>query len=179
MQLDTFFTISEHTVTFLFSVLLGAALGIVYDCFRAFRVIFPPAAKRGAVAFEDILFWLIYGFSVFCFAAIFADGRVRFFMFFGSILGFILYLVTVGSIVIGVIRTVFGTFYRILHKVYSALIEPFVKIFKIICQKAAPLFVINHKNAQKSKKPLKNAVLMVYNKYTNMEKNVRKRIWGR
>ena len=179
MQLDTFFSVSEHTVTFLFSVLLGAVLGTVYDCFRAFRVIFPPAAKRGAVVFEDILFWLIYGFSVFCFAAAFADGKVRFFMFFGSVLGFILYLVTVGSVVIGVIRAVFGTFYRILHKVYSALIEPFVKIFKIICQKVMPLFVINHKNTQKFKKPLKNTALMLYNRCTDMEKNVRKRLSGR
>ncbi len=168
---------------FLLSVVLGAALGVVYDCFRALRVIFPPAAKKGAVAAEDIIFWLIYGFCIFCYAAAFARGQVRFFMFFGSLIGFVLYLVTLGNLVIGVIRSVFGTFYRVLHQVYSRLIEPFVKLFKTICQKIVLVFVRNHKNAEITersiKKPLKNAVSMVYNKYVNLEKNIHGKETGR
>ncbi len=159
---------------FLLSVVLGAALGVLYDVFRAFRVIFPPAAGKKAVILEDIIFWLIYGFCLFCYSAMFARGQIRFFMFFGSLIGFVLYLVTVGSVVIGVIRSVFGTFYRILHKVYSIMIEPFVKIFKTICQKIMPIFVRNHKNMKISqgsaKKHLKNTASMVYNKYVKLAK---------
>lgn len=183
MHLDTFFSVSQHTAMFLLSVVLGAALGVVYDCFRALRVIFPPAAKKNAVIAEDIIFWLIYGFCIFCYAASFARGQVRSFMFFGSLIGFVLYLVTVGSIVIGIIRSIFGTFYKILHKVYSRLIEPFVKIFKTICQKIVPLFVRNHKNAEiperSVKNHLKNAVSMVYNKCISVEKNIRGKETGR
>lgn len=183
MHIDTFFTISQQTAIFLMSVVLGAAMGVLYDCFRVLRTVFPPLAKRGAVMMEDVLFWLIYGACIFLFAANFARGQVRFFIFFGSVLGFILYIVTVGSIVIGIIRSVFNTVYKVLHKVYSFAIEPFVKLFKIICQKIVPVFVGNHKNSRISRRSaenhLKNAAAMVYNKFISLEKNILKKNAGR
>ena len=164
MHLNTFFSVSQHTSLFLMSVVLGAALGILYDCFRVLRIVFPPAAKRNAVIAEDIIFWIIYGFCIFCYAAAFARGQVRFFMFFGSLIGFVLYMVTIGNAVTGVIRKIFDAVYKILHKVYSLLIEPFVKIKAKICQKLVPVFVRNHKNKRSIKNLLKNAVDLVYNK---------------
>lgn len=158
------------------SVVLGAALGVLYDCFRVLRAVFPPAAKKGAVIAEDIIFWLIYGFCIFCFASVSARGQVRAFMFFGSLIGFVLYLVTVGSVVIGIIRRITETFYKILHKVYYFTIEPFVKYFKIMCQKIMPFFVRNHKNIKNSersvKNHLKNICIMVYNKLIRLVKSV-------
>lgn len=178
MHIDTFFSISQQTSIFLMSVILGAAMGVLYDCFRVLRTVLPPLAKRGAVIAEDIIFWLMYGFCIFCFAAEFARGQVRFFIFFGSILGFILYIVTVGSIVIGIIRSVFGAVYGFLHKVYSFVIEPFVKLFKIICQKVMPVFVGNYKNSRifkgSAKNYLKNVGSMVYNKFISVERNIPK-----
>ena len=164
MHLNTFFSVSQHTSLFLMSVVLGAALGILYDCFRVLRIVFPPAAGRKAVIAEDIIFWLIYGFCIFCYAASFARGQVRFFMFFGSLIGFVLYIVTVGNLITGVIRRVFDAVYKILHKVYSFLIEPIVKLKAKICQKLVPVFVRNHKNKRSVKNLLKNAVNWVYNK---------------
>lgn len=165
------------------SVLLGAAMGILYDCFRVLRIVFPPAAKKGAVLAEDIIFWLIYGFCIFCFASVTARGQVRFFMFVGSLTGFVLYLVTVGNLIVGVIRQISGTFYKILHKVYSFAIEPFVKIIKIMCQKIMPFFVRNPKNEKiserSSKKPLKNTCAMVYNKYVKLVRSILKKDMGR
>ena len=175
MHLDTFFSVSQHTLLFLLSVVLGAALGVVYDCFRVLRIVFPPAAKRGAVIAEDIIFWIIYGFCIFCYAAAFARGQVRFFMFFGSLIGFVLYMVTIGNAVTGVIRKIFGTVYKILHKVYSLLNEPFVKIKAKICQKLVPVFVRNHKNKRSVKNLLKNAASMVYNKNVKLESFILKK----
>lgn len=152
---------------FLLSVPLGAALGVVYDCFRVLRVLFPPAAKPKAVFAEDVIFWLIYGFCVFCCGAVFARGQVRFFIVFGSLLGFVLYLLTVGSVVIGIIRGIAEAARNLLRKVYSAAIEPIVKIIRLFCQKILRFFVGNHKNNIKSKgsvkKLLKNIASMVYN----------------
>ena len=145
------------------SVVLGAALGILYDCFRVLRIVFPPAAKKNAVIAEDIIFWIIYGFCIFCYAAAFARGQVRFFMFFGSLIGFVLYMVTIGNAVTGVIRKIFDAVCKILHKVYSVLIEPFVKLKAKICQKLVPVFVRNHKNKISMKNLLKNVVDWVYN----------------
>ncbi|MDE5859663.1 MAG: hypothetical protein K2H23_04680, partial [Oscillospiraceae bacterium] len=49
-----------------------------------------------------------------------------------------------------------------------AMIAPFVKILRIICQKLSPVFVRSHKNTEKkkrsSKKPLKSVWGLLYNK---------------
>lgn len=175
MNLNSFFSVSQQTASFLLSVLLGAVLGVVYDCFRVIRILLPPLAKPKPTFFEDVLFWLIYGFSVFCFAAAAARGQVRLFMLFGSLLGFVLYILTIGSLITGIIRSIVTAVYRVLHKVYSALIEPIVNVMQNFCQKVSRFFVGSHKNSKKSKRsiknPLKNRGKLVYNdkaKYNHM-----------
>lgn len=183
MNLNTFFSVSQQTASFLLSVLLGAALGVVYDCFRVARILLPPLAKPKPTFWEDILFWLIYGFCVFCFAAATARGQVRIFMLLGSILGFTLYILTIGNLITGVIRSIVTAVYKVLHKVYSAVIEPIVKLLRIFCQKVFRFFVGSHKNSPKTKrsmkKPLKNRGKLVYNdkaKYNQLRNILGKRI---
>ena len=178
MNLNTFFSVSQQTASFLLSVLLGAVLGVVYDCFRVARILLPPLAKPKPTFFEDVLFWLIYGFCVFCFAAATARGQVRIFMLLGSILGFTLYILTLGNLITGVIRSIVTAVYRVLHKVYSALIEPIVKLMRTFCQKVFRFFVGSHENNRKLKRsvknPLKNRGKLVYNdkaKY-NQSRNI-------
>lgn len=167
LNLNTFFSVSQQTAAFLLSVLLGAALGVVYDCFRVARILLPPIAKPKPTFCADILFWLIYGFCVFCFAATAARGQVRMFMFLGSVLGFTLYILTLGNLITGVIRSIVTAVYRVLHKVYSAVIEPIVKLLRTFCQKVSRFFVRSHKNNPKLKrsvkKALKNKGKLVYN----------------
>ena len=157
MHLDTFFSVSEHTSLFLLSVVMGAALGVVYDCFRVLRILFPHSVKSKAVAVEDIIFWLIYGFCVFCYAAALARGQVRFFIVLGSLTGFVLYIVTVGNLITGIIRRIVTALYKILHKVHSVIIKPIVKSSKIICQKMLQIFVQIHKNFPNKKEVRKNS----------------------
>ncbi len=149
------------------SVLLGAAMGIVYDCFRVFRIIFPPAARDGAVLVQDILFTLICGFGLFCFSTLAARGQVRFFMIFGAGIGFVLYILTIGNFITGILRRVFGAIYGTLRKVYSFIIEPIVNLLRNICQKARPVFVGSSENVENKgicgKKHLKNMLGLVYN----------------
>lgn len=170
MSLNTFFSVSQQTAAFLLSVLLGAGLGVVYDCFRVARILLPPLAKPKPTFLADILFWLIYGFCVFCFAAVTSRGQVRVFMFFGSLLGFALYILTLGNLITGVIRTVVTAVYKVLRKVYSVLIEPIVMVMRTFCQKVYRFFVRSHKNNQKLKRsvknPLKNRGKLVYNNRT-------------
>lgn len=157
MHLDTFFSVSQHTSLFLLSVVMGAALGVVYDCFRVVRILLPPAAGSKSVAVSDIIFWLIYGFCIFCYAAAFGRGQVRFFIILGSLAGFVLYIFTVGNLITGVIRRIVTAFYRILHKVYSSTIEPLVKSLKNICQKVLRIFVQIYKKITNKKEVQKNS----------------------
>lgn len=135
MELESFFTVSRQTAQFFMSVALGAALGILYDCFRAVRIVFPFMRKNGAVLAADIVFGLCFGTALFLFGALFCRGSVRFFCAAGTILGFILYIVTLGSLITGILRAVVSALYKILHKVYSTVSAPIVKLTKRIYPK--------------------------------------------
>ena len=160
------------------SVVLGAALGVVYDVFRALRIIFPPAAKKGAVLAEDIIFGIICGFSVFCFSTLAVRGQIRFFIFIGAALGFVLYILTAGSVVIGILRLVFGAFYGCLRKVYSWIIERSVDLSRNICQKESKVFVGSNENVENKglsgKKHLKIRDNLVYNEKAKLGSSILK-----
>lgn len=133
------------------SVALGAALGILYDCFRAVRIVFPFMRKSGAVLAADIVFGLCFGTALFLFGAIFCRGSVRFFCAAGTLLGFILYIVTLGSLITGILRTAVSAVYKVLHKVYSAISAPIVKLAKRIYPKKFNIFVHSYENLENGK----------------------------
>ncbi|MGN0665623.1 MAG: spore cortex biosynthesis protein YabQ [Huintestinicola sp.] len=134
-ELESFFTINEQTELFLLSVVMGGLFGIVYDVFRAARVVFPPMAARVPTIICDVLFMLICGFGVYLFSMLFARGEVRAYYGGGALLGMIIYLMTVGTVIIGVIRTVFGLIYGGIRKVYITIRLLIVKICNKIVTK--------------------------------------------
>ena len=110
MPLETFFTVPQQVWLFLASVLLGGAMGVVFDVFRALRIVFPQLHGSALTAVEDILFWLAYGGAVYVFSLLCGRGQLRGFFFLGSLAGFVIYLVTVGKAVV----FVFGRVARLL-----------------------------------------------------------------
>ena len=81
--------------TFLLSIALGAAVGVVYDMFRAFRRAIP--CRKISVFFQDVIFWLIACIVFFCFSLIRCGGQIRFFALLGMFSGFTLWIMTVGK----------------------------------------------------------------------------------
>lgn len=81
--------------TFLLSIALGAAVGVVYDMFRAFRRAIP--CRKISVFFQDVIFWLIACIVFFCFSLIRCEGQIRFFVLLGMFSGFALWVMTVGK----------------------------------------------------------------------------------
>lgn len=116
MNIETFFTVSEQCTLFLLSVILGLGIGVFYDVFRTLRIVFPPAAKKKAVFAEDMLFMIASGAAVFLYAAVLCRGQVRFFCVIGTVLGFFLYIVTVGSIIVGILRAIASAFAKFFRK---------------------------------------------------------------
>lgn len=117
MNLETFFTVSEQCTLFMLSVVLGLGIGVLYDVFRTLRIVFPPAAKKNAVFAEDIIFMVISGAAVFLYAAVLCRGQVRLFCVIGTFLGFLLYLATVGSIIVGIFRSIASAFAKLFGKI--------------------------------------------------------------
>lgn len=75
-----------------YAVLLGVALGLVYDLFRVFRLIF----KLDFLF--DFVFWLISAFVVFSYLLIFNNGSVRAIYLISILIGFALYIFTLGYV---------------------------------------------------------------------------------
>lgn len=151
MELETFFSVSEQTMQFLLSVVLGAGLGVVYDCFRVFRILFPPARKNGAVCVGDAAFMIISGAAVFLFAVVFCRSQVRLFSVIGALLGFVLYILTIGNFITGILKAIVSAICKILQKVYSAVFAPVVNYVKGICLKKFNKFVHSYENQKKTK----------------------------
>ena len=116
LDLETFFTVSEQCSLFLLSVVLGLGIGVFYDVFRVLRIIFPSAAKKKAVFAEDMIFMVVSGAAVFVYAALLCRGQVRFFCVIGTFLGFLLYIVTVGSLIVGILRSIASAIAKFFRK---------------------------------------------------------------
>ncbi|MBQ8600124.1 MAG: spore cortex biosynthesis protein YabQ [Clostridia bacterium] len=89
--------LSAQAVAFLWTVVLGAALGVLYDWFRIGRIL----KKKWAftVFLEDLLFSLLAAVATaYCFTFT-NHGQVRLFLLAGELLGFVIYHNTVGVLV--------------------------------------------------------------------------------
>lgn len=76
---------------------LGVLMGSLYDIFRAMRKTFKH--NPWAVAAEDILFCLIFAMGYYCFSLSRCGGALRGFTLAGMLIGFFVYLNTLGIIV--------------------------------------------------------------------------------
>lgn len=89
-------TIYVQSMRFLGSFLLGLPIGLLLDCFRTLRAVLPHHAI--AVFLEDTLFAFLSCFLLQCYVWMYADGMLRWQYAAGALLGFLLYLLTVGAV---------------------------------------------------------------------------------
>lgn len=77
----------------LYSVVLGAALLLLYDLIRIVRRVFPH--KLLAVSMEDFLYWMVSGCFMFRMLYQFNYGIIRWFAVMGMLVGMFLYHITI------------------------------------------------------------------------------------
>ena len=168
---ETYFTVDEELRLFGMSCLMGGAAGAAYDVLRAFRLIFPHNSIL--VAAEDIIFLSLYGAALTAFSVTAARGELRFYHFIGSAVGFALYYVTVGSVVMRTLRKLLGVFFAVL----SFILRPLKAVFALLRKKVAVEFV---RNLQIIVKPLKKIKIVLLNRrnllYNEMENKKRKNV---
>jgi len=110
-------------LVFLFTVLLGAAVGLLYDIFRAIRKNVPHNAI--VIFIEDIIFCAGATFFVFYFMFAQNYGEIRPFSLIGIAGGAILYFVTVSKIFLPFLS-------KILELILKVALWPFRFIAKTI-----------------------------------------------
>lgn len=161
--------VNTQTLIFLQSLLMGAALGAVYDLFRIFRIAVPLPA--GAIVAEDVIYFVFCGFMSFFLMMTVNFGQVRFFILLGELIGFLLYYLTIGALVMkGARQIIFGIrfFFRL---VWKWMLRPVVLLFgwagrkiKRILRKLGKSM---KKAVQKHRKHLQIRRTILYNYFKN------------
>ena len=122
---------SQVTALVLYSAVIGAFIGVIYDIFRILRIALPEVikgtkAETVIVFFQDIIFWLITS-AVFIIFIYYANkGMTRLIMIFASGAGFLIYYYTVGRIVIFFSGAIIGLVKHIVKLFYKILINPLI-----------------------------------------------------
>ncbi len=122
-----FFGTSLELRLFLGGLLLGAVLGGIYDILRAFRM--TVRHKSAAVFLEDTVFVLLYSAAFYGYCTELCRGQLRFFVFAAMLIGFAVYLTTLGKIVSGLVAKVVKT----VKKVLIYLVNIAKKALKVLC----------------------------------------------
>ncbi len=158
-------TISNQTMVFLYACLLGVGLGVCYDVFRILRVALPLGTVVTFI--EDILYFAVTAIATFTFLLYFTQGQIRVYVLLGEVLGWVLYYVTVGSLVIKISKAIVGSIRFVLKWLYRIFLSPFVRLFCFLGRKICKLFV-NIRNKAKNaavrqKFNLKKKEILLYN----------------
>lgn len=82
---------------FLFSCLLGVALGLLYDAFRFVRMIINP--RNIFIFIQDVIYFLVSALITFLFVLVFNKGESRFYILAGEGIGWIIYHLTFGEMI--------------------------------------------------------------------------------
>lgn len=122
----------------IYSLLLGIALGFVYDFFRAIRFFFSQGEAECPfviICICDVLFFVCSAciFGVFLF--VFNRGRVRITALPVALCGFLIYLNTIGKIVVRVNCFLFALLKRIFIFLVATVIGSIFRFFwRILCK---------------------------------------------
>lgn len=168
---ETFFSVGEELRLFGMSCAFGAAFGLLFEIFRTARTLFPH--NLPLIAAEDIVFLLIYAVFLPAFASAAARGELRMYFAIGNILGFVLYIVTLGSTVSAAMKKLFFA----VKKLLTIIFYPFRQCYVFFRRKAEPKFVgcskITVSYFKKIRILLQNPSSLMYNKRANNKrKNV-------
>lgn len=117
------------------SILVGAALFLLYDFLRIFRRIIPHGSLW--ISVEDLIYWLIYTGVVFVMLYRENDGMVRGFAIGGLAFGMLLYFALLSRFVVRINVLILGTTVRSVGGILGFFFKPIGRIGK-----KAALFLI-------------------------------------
>ena len=118
--------LADQTVTFLIACCFGVAFGVLYDFFRVFRLI--RKSGKLAIFFQDIVFFVLCAGGTFVLMLARCMGEMRFYIIAGEILGFFIYFLTVGEMVVRVTRRVAEVVGRIAAWVRGTFFSPAARL---------------------------------------------------
>ena len=145
----------------------GVIIGILFDFFRILRKSFKTSDI--VTYFEDLLFWILTGFSILYFIFVFNNGEIRLFMFLGIAVGITLYMLIFSSFFIKINVTILTFLKKVVTKIIEILLIPFKFIKKLFFKPISFIFI----NIRKSSTNLYNNFIKITKKNKKIENNVK------
>lgn len=118
-----------QSTAFLYSLPLGAVLGIIYGVLALLR--HTLSLKKSAVIALDITFMLLCAVSIFYFSLGFLDGYIRVYVIFGAGLGFFIYRLTIGRLLQRILNPILLWLKRIIVAIFTKIKLIAKKLLKI------------------------------------------------
>ena len=118
-----------QSTAFLYSLPLGAVLGIIYGIIALLRKTLN--LKKGTVIALDITFMLLCAVSIFYFSLGFLDGYIRVYVIFGAGLGFFIYRLTIGRLLQRILNPILSWIKRIIVAIFTKIKNIAKKLLKI------------------------------------------------
>ncbi len=149
---------AEQILTFLYAVILGGVLCLVFDLFRLHRA---TTSVGSIVVFaEDLLFFIVSAVVVFCFFMIRCHGVLRLYVFAGIIPGFLVVRYTVSPWFLTVMIALINIIKRCLFFFLTPMIRITTFVFSKF-QKSVAVILLKIKNIfKRKKKPLENGSMV-------------------
>ena len=116
--------LTDQTFTFLYSLLSGMLLGVIYIIFKCLRKAFKNR-KLPTVVF-DVTFMLVFTAVTCLFSIGFTNGFVRYYILIGEITGFLIIKFTLGIAIYKLFEHIFKLFSKI-SRFFQKNISVFVK----------------------------------------------------
>ncbi len=163
---------SQQIRIFLYALGFGFFIGVLYDLFRALRLMLTNGRKAFIVS--DILFSLAAGFFTFLFALSRLDGNIRGYVLMGELLGFLIYSVSFGVFFSRLTDRIIRTVYRF----FAAIAKPFLyiygKLHRFFRKSVEKLRKKANFSVKKSKFHLKSTKGLLYNLRVRVSSDAKK-----
>ena len=106
---------------FLYSLLFGVGLGMLYGVFKFIRVAF--LSTKTAVIIADIFFMLIASIALFLYSLAMLYGYVRIYIVFGALCGFLAYRFSLGKLISRIYCPIINAINVIIQKITKKLLK--------------------------------------------------------
>ena len=120
--------ILEETRFFLYSIMTGAWISVIYDIIRIFRRVVKH--NKVLVALEDILFWVVSLVILFLLLYDMNYGVLRWFSVAGEILGMIIYKKILGEHLVDCMSTILKRILDVVTRLILLALKPFFAVKK-------------------------------------------------
>ena len=123
------FSLTEQSISLVYAVILGLALGAVYDLLKIIRLTLNN--KKWLTFTLDIVFMLLFTFATVIFSMGYSRGSARYYILMGEAVGFLLFRFTLGRVIL----KLWGKFLPIFRKYIKIVTEFMRKTLKKLLQR--------------------------------------------